>query len=227
MIVAIDGPAGTGKGTISKLVAERLGFTYVDTGAMYRAITLKMLRNNITLDNEDGINDMFDNTVISFESNTNEKGEFVQNVFLDGEDVTFEIRTPIINETVSPYSVLPLIRTRLVDLQRKMRSSNDLIMEGRDITTVVFPDAEIKIYLDASLEERANRRYKEFVSKGIETTLEETKDSIAKRDYNDMHKEMGALKIAEDAVYIDTTNLTIEEVFNKVKELIQNKKDGN
>jgi cytidylate kinase len=123
MIVAIDGPAGTGKGTVSKLISERLGFTYIDTGAMYRAITLKMLRNNIKLDEADKIEEMFNNTNISFESAKDEKGNLIQKVFLDGEDVTSEIRTPLINETVSPYSALPLIRTRLVDLQRSIATS--------------------------------------------------------------------------------------------------------
>ena len=220
MIVAIDGPAGTGKGTVSKLIASRLGYTYIDTGAMYRAITLKMLRNDIKLEDTKKIIDMFANTKIDFESAKNENGDFIQKVYLDGEDVSEEIRTPRINETVSPYSALPLIREKLVALQRKMAVGQNIIMEGRDITTVVFPNAELKIYLDATPEERANRRYKELISKGIETTYEETLESINKRDYNDMHKEIGALKIAEDAIVVDTTNLSIEEVYNTLKKLI-------
>ncbi|MBR3280593.1 MAG: (d)CMP kinase [Clostridia bacterium] len=223
MIVAMDGPAGTGKGTICKLVAERLDFTYIDTGAMYRCITLKMLDNDIKLEDTDKIIDMFQNTIISFKNEKNDEGKLVQRVFLDGVDVSEEIRTPRINETCSPYSALPLIREKLVDLQRKLAVGNNVIMEGRDITTVVFPNAELKIYLDATPEERANRRYKELISKGIETTYEETLESLNKRDYNDMHKEVGALKIAEDAVVVDTTNLGIEEVYEVIKNLIIDK----
>ena len=178
MIVAIDGPAGTGKGTISKLIAQRMNYTYIDTGAMYRAITLKMIRNNIALSEPEKIDNMFDNTMIEFENGTDENGVYYQKVFLDGEDVTDEIRTPIINENVSPYSALPLIRSRLVDMERKMAGSKNTIMEGRDITTVVFPNAEVKIYLDAIPEERANRRYKELIAKGTQTTYEETLELI-------------------------------------------------
>ena len=221
MIVAIDGPAGTGKGTVSKLVAERLDFTYIDTGAMYRAITLKMLNNDIKLEDTEKIIDMFNNTKIEFINEKDAEGNLVQKVFLDGVDVSKEIRTPLISEKASPYSALPLIRQKLVDLQRKMAIGTNVIMEGRDITTVVFPNAELKIYLDATPEERANRRYKEYISKGIQTTYEETLESINKRDYTDMHKEVGALKIAEDAIVIDTTNLSIEEVYETVKELIE------
>ena len=223
MIVAMDGPAGTGKGTISKLIAERLDFTYIDTGAMYRCITLKMLDNDISLEDTKKIEDMFENTVISFKNEKDENGRLTQKVFLDGKDVSSEIRTPRINEKCSPYSALPLIRSKLVDLQRKLAVGNNVIMEGRDITTVVFPNAELKIYLDASPEERANRRYKELIEKGIETTYEETLESINKRDYNDMHKEVGALKKAEDAIYVDTTELGIEEVYEKIKSLIMEK----
>ncbi len=226
MIIAMDGPAGTGKGTISKLIAKRLNFTYIDTGAMYRAITLKMLDNDIKLEDTEKIEELFKNTDISFENIVDENGEFIQKVFLDGLDVSDEIRTPRINETVSPYSALPLIRERLVDLQRKLAAHDNVIMEGRDITTVVFPNADIKIYLDATPEERANRRYKELIEKGIETTYEETLDSLNKRDYNDMHKEVGALKVADGAVVIDTTNLSIEEVYEAVKKLIEGDKYG-
>ncbi len=223
MIVAIDGPAGTGKGTVSKLIAERLGFTYIDTGAMYRCITLKMLNNDIKLEDTDKIIEMFENTKIEFENSTDDDGKLVQKVFLDGEDVSKEIRTPRVTEYSSPYSALPLIREKLVDLQRKMAVGNNVVMEGRDITTVVFPNAELKIYLDATPEERANRRYKEYISKGIETTYEETLEAINKRDYTDMHKEVGALKIAEGAIVVDTTNLSIEEVYETLHKLIESK----
>ena len=227
MIVAIDGPAGTGKGTISKLIAQRMNYTYIDTGAMYRAITLKMIRNDIKLEETEKIENMFSNTTITFENGTDSNGVYYQKVFLDGEDVSEEIRTPIINEHVSPYSALPLIRAKLVDMQRKMAGSQNTIMEGRDITTVVFPNAEVKIYLDATPEERANRRYKELIGKGIDTTYEETLESINKRDYNDMHKEIGALKVADEAVIVDTTLLSIEEVYERVCSIIKDKEMEN
>lgn len=218
MIVAIDGPAGTGKGTIASLISKRLGYTYIDTGAMYRCITLKMLRKGIEIEDLSQIKELLEKTKIEF-MNINDK----QHVFLDDEDVTDEIRTPKINELVSPVSAIKEIRIKLVEMQREFGSVSNVVMEGRDITTVVFPDADIKIYLTATAGERAERRYKEFVEKGIETTYEETLASIVKRDENDMNKEMGALKIAEDAVVIDSTFLSIEEVYEKVHELITNK----
>lgn len=217
MIIAIDGPAGTGKGTISKLISERLKFIYVDTGAMYRAITLKMLREDIKTHETEKIIELLKNTKIDFENNE----QSAQRVFLDGEDVTEQIRMPEVNEHVSPYSAIKIIREKMVELQRKIAEGKDVIMEGRDITTVVFPNAEIKIYLTASPEERANRRYKELREKGIETTYEETLESINKRDYNDMHKEIGALMIAKDAIIVDTTALSIEEVYEKLKVIIE------
>lgn len=215
MIIAIDGPAGTGKGTISKLISERLGFVYVDTGAMYRAITLKMLRENINVDDIEKIENLLNTTKIDFEMTSTQK------VLLDNEDVTEQIRLPIVNEHVSPYSAIKIIRSKMVELQRKIAEGKNVIMEGRDITTVVFPNAEIKIYLTAAAEERAKRRYKELIDKGIQTTYEETLESINKRDFNDMNKEVGALKVADDAFVIDTTELSIEEVYEKIKVYIE------
>ena len=218
MIVAIDGPAGTGKGTIAGLISKRLGYTYIDTGAMYRCVTLKMLNEGISIDADvEVIKDLLERTKIEF-ININGK----QCVFLDDEDVTEEIRTPRVNELVSPVSAIKEIRIKLVDMQRELGKGANVIMEGRDITTVVFPNAEVKIYLTADASERANRRYKELVAKGIETTYEATYDSIMKRDENDMKKEMGALKIAEGAVVIDSTEMSIEEVYEKVAEIITN-----
>ena len=223
MIIAIDGPAGTGKGTISKLIAQRMNFTYIDTGAMYRAVTLKMIRNNIEITELDKIKDLLGSISIDFENSTDENGNYKQKVLLDGEDVTDEIRMPAVNERVSPYSNEPIIRAHLVKMQKDYANSKDIIMEGRDITTVVFPNAEVKIYLDATPEERANRRYKELIAKGIETTYEDTLEAINKRDYNDRTKPVGALKIAEDAVVVDTTELSIEEVYDTVKKIIESK----
>lgn len=219
MIVAIDGPAGTGKGTVAKLISERLDFVYIDTGAMYRCITLKMIRENISLDEEEKIKDLLERTKITFK-NLDDK----QHVYLDGEDVSDLIRKPNVNELVSPVSAIKIIRIKMVELQRKLGEEGNVIMEGRDITTVVFPNAEVKIYLDAKLEIRAERRYKELIARGNDVTYEDTLESIRKRDKNDMEKEMGALKIAEDAVLIDTSNMTIEEVYDKIKEIIELKK---
>ncbi len=219
MIVAIDGPAGTGKGTVAKLISERLDFVYIDTGAMYRCITLKMIRENISLDEEEKIKDLLERTKITFK-NLDDK----QHVYIDGEDVSDLIRKPNVNELVSPVSAIKIIRIKMVELQRKLGEEGNVIMEGRDITTVVFPNAEVKIYLDAKLEIRAERRYKELIARGNDVTYEDTLESIRKRDKNDMEKEMGALKIAEDAVVIDTSNMTIEEVYDKIKEIIELKK---
>ena len=219
MIVAIDGPAGTGKGTVAKLISERLDFVYIDTGAMYRCITLKMIRENISLNEEEKIKDLLERTKITFK-NLSDK----QHVYLDGEDVSDLIRKPNVNELVSPVSAIKIIRIKMVELQRKSGEEGNVIMEGRDITTVVFPNAEVKIYLDAKLEIRAERRYKELIARGNDITYEDTLESIRKRDKNDMEKEMGALKIAEDAVVIDTSNMTIEEVYDKIKEIIELKK---
>ncbi len=219
MIVAIDGPAGTGKGTVAKLISERLDFVYIDTGAMYRCITLKMIRESISLNEEEKIKDLLERTKITFK-NLSDK----QHVYLDGEDVSDLIRKPNVNELVSPVSAIKIIRIKMVELQRKLGEEGNVIMEGRDITTVVFPNAEVKIYLDAKLEIRAERRYKELVERGNNVTYEDTLESIRKRDKNDMEKEMGALKIAEDAVVIDTSNMTIEEVYDKIKEIIELKK---
>ncbi len=222
MIVAIDGPAGTGKGTIASLVSKRLNFTYIDTGAMYRCVALQMIRDGVGINDDiEKIKEILNKVKITFKNI-----EHKQHVFLNGEDVSDLIRTPQINEIVSPVSAIKEIRIRLVELQRELGAEGDVIMEGRDITTVVFPNAEVKIYLTAEPEERAMRRYKELVEKGIETTFEETLESLNKRDYNDMHKEMGALKIAEGAEVVDSTNLSIEEVYEAVKNIIERKREN-
>lgn len=218
MIIAIDGPAGTGKGTVAKMISERLNFTYIDTGAMYRCVTLRMLRDNIGLEQLEKINKVLDEIEITFKNMDNK-----QRVYMNGEDVSELIRKPNVNELVSQVSAIKEIRIKLVEMQRKLGEAENVIMEGRDITTVVFPNADIKIYLDADIEERAKRRYKELIEKGNDVTYEETLESIRKRDKNDMQKEMGALKIAEGATVIDTTDLTPEEVFEKIKILVENK----
>ena len=215
-VVAIDGPAGTGKGTITKLISQELGLVNIDTGAMYRCITLQALRKGITtIEEKEKLIEIAKNIEIQIQNNSGN-----QKIFLNGEDVTTEIRSLEVSAFVSPVSSIPEIRELMVSLQRKMAEGKDVIMEGRDITTVVFPDANVKIYLDADVEERAKRRYEENKAKGIQTSFAETLEAVKKRDYNDMHKPVGALKIAEDAIIVDTTKMTIEQVKEKVKTII-------
>lgn len=211
-IVAIDGPAGSGKGTVAKILADECNLVYIDTGAMYRAIAYECLQNNIDISEEDKIVELAKNSKIEFIDGK---------TYLNGNNISKEIRTMEVTRIVSPISSIVKLREILVDMQRDMAGDNDVIMEGRDITTVVFPTATYKFYLDASLEERANRRYKENLEKGMNVTIEEIKENISKRDYNDMHKEVGFLTRTEDSIYIDSTNLTIDEVVLKIKEIIE------
>ncbi|MBQ8534908.1 MAG: (d)CMP kinase [Bacilli bacterium] len=213
-VVAIDGPAGSGKGTVAKILADECNLTYIDTGAMYRAIAYSSLQNNIDITEVDKIVELAKNAKIEFIDGK---------TYLNGKDISKEIRTMEVTRIVSPISSIVKLREILVDLQREMgkNAENGVIMEGRDITTVVFPDADYKFYLDATLEERANRRYKENTLKGMKVSFEEIKENISKRDYNDMHKEVGSLTRTEDSIYIDSTNLTIDEVVKKMKDVIE------
>ena len=204
MIIAIDGPAGSGKGTITKILAEKLGIVNIETGAMYRSIALAALRKGLSVDDREALIELAKNVKIEFDKEGN--------TYLDGEDVTNLLRTPEVNAVVSPISSIVEIREEMVKIQRAFAEGNSVIMEGRDITTVVFPNADYKFYLDASAEERANRRFKQNQESGIEMTYEEVLDSINQRDYNDMHKPVGALKRTDEQIYIDSTNLTIDEV---------------
>ena len=217
-VVAIDGPAGTGKGTITKLISKEMKLINIDTGATYRCVALATLRNNIKLEEKEKIIELVDNISIDIK---NENGN--QIILLNGEDVSKEIRSKEVTAIVSPISSIVEVRLKLVELQRKLASGKDVIMEGRDITTYVFPNADVKIYLDAQEEERAKRRYKENKEKGIDTSYEEVLENIKARDKNDREKEVGALKIAEDATVIDTTLLSINQVKKQVKKLIKNK----
>lgn len=218
-IVAIDGPAGTGKGTITKILSKEMGLVNIDTGATYRCVALYAIRNNIKLEEKDKIIESLGNIHIDMK---NENGE--QTIFLNGENVTKEIRTKEVTKIVSQVSSIKEVRFAMVDIQRKLAEGKDVIMEGRDITTYVFPNANVKIYLDADENERAKRRYKEMQENGIEMTYEEVLKNIQIRDKNDKEKEIGALKIAEDAIYVDTTNLSIEEVKERIKEIIGEKR---
>ena len=211
-IVAIDGPAGSGKGTVAKILAEKCNLLYIDTGAMYRAIAYKTLRNNINLDEEEKIVELAKNSKIEFIDGK---------TYLDNVDISKEIRTMEVTKIVSPISSIVKLREILVDLQRKIAEGYDVIMEGRDITTVVFPNANYKFYLDADVEERARRRFEENKIKGIESTFEEILENIKKRDYNDMHKEVGSLTRTDDSIYIDSTNMTIDEVVEEMKKVIE------
>ena len=218
-IVAVDGPAGSGKGTITKRIEKEMGLVNLDTGATYRCVALSVIRNNIKIEEKDKIIDLLDNIKIDIK---NENGN--QTIFLNDEDVSDIIRSKEVTQIVSQVSSIKEVRFKMVEVQRNLAQGKDVIMEGRDITTYVFPNADVKIYLDADENERAKRRYKELQEKNVEMTYEEVLENIRIRDKNDKEKEIGALKLAEDAIYIDTTNLTIEQVKEKVKAVIIEKR---
>ena len=214
-IVAIDGPAGAGKGTITKQVAEKLNLINVDTGATFRCVALNMLKENISIDEEEKIKNLLEKINIEMKSN----GE----IFLNGENVTKKIRENDVNNFVSPVSTIQIVRNKLLEIQRKIAEGKDVIMEGRDIGTTVFPNADVKIYLDATPEERAKRRMLQNKEKGIETSYEEVLENIKDRDKRDSTRKVSPLKKAEDAIYIDSSDMTIDEVVNKVITLIKEK----
>ena len=215
MIIAIDGPAGSGKSTIAKLIAEDLGLVYLDTGAMYRIVTLKALNEGIL--GNDGLNELekikklLDNLNIDIKEN---------GFYLDDVDVSEEIRKPIISENVSDIAAIREVREKMVDLQRKFSKSKNVILDGRDIGTVVFPNADLKIFLVADAKERAKRRYKELVEKGENVEIEEIYDNILKRDKIDSTRKESPLKKAKDAVEVDTTFKSIKEVKNEILKMI-------
>ena len=216
MQVAIDGPASSGKSTISKLIAKENHFVYLDTGAMYRVVTLAVLRNKISIDDHEAIEKLVQTIEIGFSMQDGK-----QSVFMNGEDVTDEIRSVEVTKNVSAVSALKEVRTRLVHLQQEIAENHSIIMDGRDIGTVVLPQAEIKIFLVASVEERAKRRYIENQEKGIEMSYEELVEDIRRRDYIDSTRKESPLKKADDAIEIDTTTMTIDDVVKTVTALIQ------
>ncbi len=207
MIIGIDGPAGSGKTTVAKLLAKKLGIFYLDTGAMYRALTLKAIKRKVDLSDQDALKKIAEELNLEFKKDK---------VYLDGVDVSDQIRTPLIDKSISPVVALPEVRAVMVKLQRNMVTKGDFVVEGRDITTVVFPDAKYKFYLDATPAIRAKRRFKELSQKGMDVNFQELDQDLKRRDNSDKTREISPLKVSEDAIFIDTTNFTILETAEEI-----------
>ena len=210
LVVAIDGPAGAGKSTVAKLAAKELGYTYIDTGAMYRAVAWKTLQQKA---------DVTDALILDVARDIDVRLAYqdgVTQVFVDGQDITGEIRTPEVSHIVSQVAALGPVREKMVDLQRRMATEGGVLMDGRDIATHVLPDADVKIFLTASIEERAQRRWKEMKEKGYDMSLEELQKDIAARDKADSEREISPLVQADDATLLDTTGLSIDEVVARI-----------
>ncbi len=216
--VAIDGPAGAGKSTVARAAAKELGFIYVDTGALYRAVGVFCLRNNIVTKDVDAVGTILEDITVELKFI-----DGIQHVFLNGVDVSTEIRLPEASMAASNVSAIPSVRAFLFDLQRDIAAKNNCLMDGRDIGTVVLPNAQVKIFLTADPEERAKRRFLELQEKGSTVTFKEVLDDLLVRDYNDSHREIAPLKPAEDSVVINTTGLTLEESINKIIETVKEK----
>ncbi len=221
--LAIDGPSGAGKSTIAKIVAKELEFIYVDTGAMYRAVGLYYLDKGINVDDEEKVNELIDEINVEFkiiDGNIR--------LFLNDRDVTDLIRTPEVSDAASRVSVHGKVRERMVSMQQEIARKNNIVMDGRDIGTVVLPNADLKVYLTASVEERADRRYKELKEKGMDVDLEQIKKDIEERDYRDMHRDISPLREAEDAIHLDSTGMEIDEEVAYILEFVKNiRKEGN
>ncbi|MCD6583386.1 MAG: (d)CMP kinase [Candidatus Omnitrophica bacterium] len=219
MIIAIDGPAGSGKSTVAKLLAEKLSFLYLDTGAMYRALTYWLIKNNINPCLEERVAEELKKIDIEFKE---------EKIFLNGEDVSLKIRQPLIEESISPVAKNPQVREIMVIRQREIAKNCSCVAEGRDTTTVVFPYAGVKIYLDADFSERVKRRALDFKKKNIKIEENKLREDLRRRDEADITRKVSPLKKAEDAVYIDTTNLKIEEVVAKIYNIVlERQRHGN
>ena len=214
--IAIDGPAGAGKSTIAKKLAKELGYVYVDTGAMYRAIAYYFLQNQVDVNDEEAIASACPNVNVTI---AYQNGD--QQVLLNGENVNGVIRKEEVGKTASTTSVYPVVRAKLMDLQHELATKENVIMDGRDIGTVVLPNADVKIFLTASSKVRAKRRYDELTEKGVECDFDEIEKDIIDRDYRDMHRETAPLKQAEDAILLDSSELDIDGVVNRMKEIIK------
>lgn len=222
-IVAIDGPSGAGKGSVTSVLAKKFKLLYLDTGAMYRCVTLRFLNNNIDITDEEAVKKELKDIKIEFKIDENNKEES-NRVFLDGKDITKEIREEKVAKNVSPIAHIKEVRYEMVELQRKMAHGKDVILEGRDIGTNVFPNADVKIYLDASVDERVKRRIKQNKEKGIEMSEEEVRKNIIFRDETDKNATIAPLKQAEDAVYVDTSNSNVRKVVKKLSKIIKKAK---
>lgn len=214
--IAIDGPAGAGKSTIAKAVAKKLGLIYLDTGAMYRSVAYFVLKKGVSVSDEEGVGRVLEELEMDIRY---EDG--AQQIYVCGENATPYLREPHMSKAASDVSALPVVRYKMVELQREFAKTHDVVLDGRDIGTFVLPDANCKIFMTASPEERAQRRFKELVEKGVGCTFEEVLADINKRDYNDSHRAVAPLKKAEDAVELDTTHLTADEVAEKVESIVK------
>ena len=221
LTIAIDGPAAVGKSTMGKLIARELGYTYIDTGAIYRAITWKVLKNNIDINDENMISNLVSDITITIERANCKSLNDYYHIFVDGEDVTKKIRDPRIDQNVSQIARLPKIRKQLINLQRKLAEKGNIVMEGRDIGSVILPQADIKLYFTASEEERIKRRYKELIDKGYNLDYEEVKKQIVQRDEIDSKRKYAPLIRAKDAILIDSTEKSIEEVKDEILRIIK------
>lgn len=207
-VIAIDGPSGSGKTTIARLIAKELGFNYLDTGALYRAVAISLIKNMISPeDTDDKLRDILNKTLVTFNNGR---------VFLNGQDVSEDIRSKEIDHYSSVFSARKVVRDFLLDAQREAALHDNLVVEGRDTTTVVFPDCKKKVFLDASVEERAKRRYLQFRGKGIDITMDEAKVSIIERDKRDASRDIAPLRVAAEALLIDSSNLSVEQVKNNI-----------
>jgi len=225
LIIAIDGPAAVGKSTMGKLIARELGFLYIDTGAIYRAITWKVLKNNINIKDEEMISHLVSDIRLNIERINNQSLNDYYRIFVDGEDVTGEIRNPRIDQNVSQIARLPKVRKQLICLQRELAEKGNIVMEGRDIGSVILPQADIKFYFTASEEERIKRRYKELIKKGYNIDYELVKKQIIQRDKIDSKRKDAPLIKAKDAILIDSTKKNIEEVKDKILKIIRKYKE--